>query len=476
VSTEPEDQIIAAIDAAEVVRDPLEGSAERAAVDPAAPFAVETVNSQTLTVIVPVSTITVPTDRMRRLRLGVVDELAESIAARGLIEPIIVQPTGSGYRLVVGGHRFAAVKQLGQAGIKAIIVDGLDADSVRLVEIDENLVRADLTPAERAIHFAERKRLYEKAHPETVSVRVRGGPGRGKKNESRNATRFASAFIDDTAKKLGKHRATVAREVARATKISSLADVPGTALDKADELDALAKLPTPVQRALISRAKSGEKVTAKHVAKKLQREARERDLASATETLGKNVYGVIYADPPWRFELWAESGRDRVADNHYPCMPQHEIGALPVPAADDCVLFLWATVPMLPAALYVLAAWSFTYKSAIFWNKDGSPGTGYWTRNEVEILLIGVRGDVPAPLPGEQPPQVIQAPRGAHSEKPTIFAEIIGKLYPNTPKLKMFARRARPGWDVWGNEARPPHIPDDLSIPDFLRRPTEAGE
>jgi N6-adenosine-specific RNA methylase IME4 len=255
---------------------------------------------------------------------------------------------------------------------------------------------------------------------------------------------------------------------------------PTPALDKADELDALAKLPAPAQRDLILRAKSGKKVTAKHVAKKLQREARERDLASATEaaaqTLGKNVYGVIYADPPWRFELWAESGRDRVADNHYPCMPEHEIGALPVPAADDCVLFLWATVPMLPAALYVLAAWSFTYKSAIFWNKDGSPGTGYWTRNEVEILLIGVRGDVPAPLPGEQPPQVIQAPRGAHSEKPTIFAEIIEQLHPNTPKLEMFARTARPGWDVWGNEAPLPHIPDDLSIPDFLRRTMEAGE
>ena len=67
-----------------------------------------------------------------------------------------------------------------------------------------------------------------------------------------------------------------------------------------------------LQHALISRAKSGEKVTAKHVAKKLQREARERDLASATEvaaqTLGKNVYGVIYADPPWRVPLrWRTS-------------------------------------------------------------------------------------------------------------------------------------------------------------------------
>ena len=106
---------------------------------------------------------------------------------------------------------------------------------------------------------------------------------------------------------------------------------------------------------------------------------------------------------------------------------------------------------MLPAALDVMAAWGFNYKSAMFWNKD-RPGTGYWVRNTVEILLIGTRGNVPAPLPGEQPPQIVEAPRGRHSEKPDIFAEHIEKLYPNVAKLEMFARAARPGWDAWGNE------------------------
>jgi N6-adenosine-specific RNA methylase IME4 len=99
-----------------------------------------------------------------------------------------------------------------------------------------------------------------------------------------------------------------------------------------------------------------------------------------------------------------------------------------------------------------MAARGFTYKSAWFWKKDHE-GTGHWSQNTVEILLIGTRGDVPAPTPGEQPDQMIEAPRGRHSEKPAVFYEIIERLFPNTPKLEMFARSARPGWDVWGAEA-----------------------
>ena len=129
------------------------------------------------------------------------------------------------------------------------------------------------------------------------------------------------------------------------------------------------------------------------------------------------------------------------------------IKALPISAADDCVVFLWATVPMLPAALEVLAAWGFAYESLVVWKTDRA-GAGYWVRNRVELLLIGTRGDVPAPAPGARLPQVIEAPRGRHSEKPAIFAELIERLYPNVPKLEMFARARRDGWDSWGMRRR----------------------
>jgi hypothetical protein len=102
------------------------------------------------------------------------------------------------------------------------------------------------------------------------------------------------------------------------------------------------------------------------VDKKERRAERERDLAAKQEALPNKRYGIIYADPEWRFEVYSrESGMDRAADNHYPTSGTDAICARPVAdiAADDCVLFLWATVPMLPDALRVMAAWSFEYKS-----------------------------------------------------------------------------------------------------------------
>jgi N6-adenosine-specific RNA methylase IME4 len=420
---------------------------------------------------------------MRQLRPDRVDALGESIHQRGLLQPIGLQPYGDGYRVVFGVHRFEAAKRLGHESIEAIILDGLDADAALLAEIDENLIRADLSPAERAMHLAERKRIYEKLHPETKST-SKGGVGRAKQTRRQNGDESVERFTKDVAKKTGKSERTIQREVERGT-IVGLADVPGTSLDAPDELDALVKLPEPVQRDLIARAKVGEMVTPNYVAQRLRRESRERELGEATEAasqaLGRNLYGVILADPPWRFEPYSrENGLNRAADNHYPTMTADAIKALLIPASNGCVLFLWATVPMLPRALDVMSTWGFAYRSAMFWKKDRE-GTGHWLRNTVEILLIGTKGDVPAPTPGQQPPQMIQTPRERHSEKPAIFAEHIERLLPNVPKLEMFAREARPGWDVWGNEI-PRHqlttpateqgakVGDGLDIPDFLLR------
>ena len=160
---------------------------------------------------------------------------------------------------------------------------------------------------------------------------------------------------------------------------------------------------------------------------------------------------MILADPPWRFNTFSEYGMDRSADNHYPTMLWDDIAALEVPAANDCVLFLWATSPMLPEALAVMRRWGFDYKSHIVWVKQKA-GTGYWTRSWHELLLIGTKGNVVAPAQGTQPPSVIQAPTGRHSEKPPIFAQKIAELFPNVPKLELFSRSPMPGWSAMGNE------------------------
>lgn len=192
--------------------------------------------------------------------------------------------------------------------------------------------------------------------------------------------------------------------------------------------------------------------------KKSVRSDREQALAKATqmasEELGSKLYNVIYADPPWSFEPYSkETGMDRSADNHYPTMSTIEICELEVPAADDCVLFLWATMPMLKDALAVMEAWGFQYKSGYVWVKD-RVGTGYWARNKHELLLIGTRGSIPAPASGEQFDSVVVAAVSRHSEKPALFAEMIEQMFPNASLLEMFARSKRAGWDVWGNQAR----------------------
>jgi N6-adenosine-specific RNA methylase IME4 len=145
---------------------------------------------------------------------------------------------------------------------------------------------------------------------------------------------------------------------------------------------------------------------------------------------------------------------DRSADNHYATSSLEAIKAIDVRSimASDSAMFLWATVPMLPQALETLAAWGFAYKSNFLWIKDRI-GTGYWSRNAHEHLLIGTRGKIPAPAPGTQWPSVIQAPVGRHSEKPATVYELIELYFPTLPKIELFARAARPGWDCWGLEA-----------------------
>jgi N6-adenosine-specific RNA methylase IME4 len=148
---------------------------------------------------------------------------------------------------------------------------------------------------------------------------------------------------------------------------------------------------------------------------------------------------------------------DRAADNHYPTSCTEVIAARDVAAiaAEDCVLFLWATVPMLPHALLVMAAWDFDYVSHAAWRKNRI-GTGYWFRNRHELFLVGTRGNIPAPAMGTQAESVIDASVGEHSAKPEIFLELVEQYYPNLPKIELNRRGpARPGWDAWGNEAAP---------------------
>jgi N6-adenosine-specific RNA methylase IME4 len=188
--------------------------------------------------------------------------------------------------------------------------------------------------------------------------------------------------------------------------------------------------------------------------KQERRVEREIELAANIIALPEKRYGVIYADPEWRFEPWSrETGMDRAADNHYPTSELQTIKNRSVNelAANDCVLFMWSTAPMLVDAIEVVESWGFDYTTQVVWVKDRI-GTGYWFRNKHETLLVGVKGEVPAPAPGTQVNSIIEASVGRHSEKPEVFYEIIERYFPNVPKIELNARQRRLGWDAWGLE------------------------
>ena len=178
--------------------------------------------------------------------------------------------------------------------------------------------------------------------------------------------------------------------------------------------------------------------------------AASREPTPLTGALGR--FPVIYADPPWTYDAGSTDPLRRI-DNHYPTMALDDIRALPVAdiATDDAALFLWTTNPKLEEALSVLDAWGFAYRTNLVWVKDRI-GMGYFARARHELLLVGVRGDLPTPEPATRPDSVIVAPRMAHSAKPAEAYTLIERMYPDLRRIELFARHRRPGWEAWGDQ------------------------
>lgn len=187
--------------------------------------------------------------------------LMESIREIGIINPIRVRPTEvyengrpvAGWEVTAGAHRFEAASRLGMTEAPCVIVEDDDLHA-ELAMIDENLCRAELSPAEAAYQTARRKEIYEALHPEARAQVRQGHIRQGAADDN-----LSPAFTSDTANSTGRDKRTVQRDAARGEALGeTLKDIVGTPLDKGVELDALAKL-DPDQRAeVIDKVKRGE--------------------------------------------------------------------------------------------------------------------------------------------------------------------------------------------------------------------------
>lgn len=165
-------------------------------------------------------------------------------------------------------------------------------------------------------------------------------------------------------------------------------------------------------------------------------------------------YNIIMADPPWSFLTYGKKHMTphRCAVDHYAVMSFEDLKAIPVPlwAAKDCALFMWIVGSHVDVGIDLARHWGFTFKTDAFvWDK-GKIGMGYWSRKQTETCYLFTKGKPRRLSKGVR--QLIKAPRREHSRKPDEVAQRIVELVGDLPRLEMFARTERPGWDVFGNQ------------------------
>lgn len=188
-------------------------------------------------------------------------------------------------------------------------------------------------------------------------------------------------------------------------------------------------------------------------------------------------YRTIVADPPWPMAWTAganrKNGRGEVHPNWkrelgYRTMSVEEIATLPVAdlAEQDAHLYLWVPDRWLidGDAGRIARAWGFDPLRLIVWAKKGY-GLGKFPRPQHEAVLVCRRGDLPFQVDTVGSVQEWKRPYGppthggrgigsgrVHSAKPEGFIDLVERASPS-PYLEMFARRARFGWDYWGDES-----------------------
>jgi len=165
-------------------------------------------------------------------------------------------------------------------------------------------------------------------------------------------------------------------------------------------------------------------------------------------------YKTILADPPWEQKMTGKWKREpnRRAVLPYPTMGLEEIKRLPVGKIADigCHLWLWVTNAFLRQGFEVMEAWGFNYLVPITWVKPS--GLGNWFVHTTQHILFGYKERCRFPL-GRYKPTAFCASAGGHSQKPEESYELIESISPE-PRLELFARHKRKGWDVWGNEVQ----------------------
>lgn len=172
-------------------------------------------------------------------------------------------------------------------------------------------------------------------------------------------------------------------------------------------------------------------------------------------------YKTIVIDPPWKYGKWGSGSEKALVQGEankpaplpYEWMTVDEISKLPIQSLydDNCEVYLWTTQKYLPDAFTVLRAWGLKYCQTLTWcKKPMGKGQGGVYCPTTEFLILARRGKMPKIERVDTTWWEVKRQK-RHSKKPEFFQDLI-ETVSNEPRLEMFARRKRAGWDVFGNE------------------------
>ena len=365
------------------------------------------------------------------------EALVKDIAAHGQHEPIVLYEG----EILDGRNRYRACEA---AGVDAWLEPYVGNDPIAFV-ISLNLKRRHLDESQRAMVAAK------------LATMKHGG--------DRRSDQAANLPVEKPTQKQAAEMLNVSDRSVRDAVVIRDHGIPelqkmiergGISVSGAADV---ARMPEEEQRKIVEGGKNQILKAAKEIrseragARRAARTEKLVQISNANAPLPKDrKYPVIYADPPWQYDHLVSVSRE--IENQYPTMSIEDICAMPVGdlTTPDAMLFLWAPPSFLHKGIRVIEAWGFAYLTSMVWDKQ-KIGMGYYARQQHEHVLLAYRGTAIVPDPYALSTSIVSAPRGEHSEKPAAFYEIIERMYPELPKVELFARSKRDGWATWGNQS-----------------------
>lgn len=353
--------------------------------------------------------------------------LADDIRKHGLLEPIMLFED-----MVLDGRNRCTACKIAGVEPEFYEFEGTHGEAVEFVW-SMNFIRRQLDPGQAAVAHAKREK-YDLEYAAKVE-KIKAEAAKRKKATLKQGDKKApvSQLVDERGDpNATRTDAALARTAGTNRRYLEAAR---TMLDESPErLEAVEK---------------GEK-TLSQVIREVNREKNQAKIPE----LPKGKYRVIYADPPWNYGS-SGSGLEQYgpAERHYPSMTIKELCDMDIQgiAANDAVLFMWVTSPLLGECFPIIKAWGFTYKTCFIWDKI-KHNFGHYNSVRHELLLICTRGSC-TPDSKKLHDSVVSLERtGKHSEKPEFFRELIEGMYTQGKRIELFARIKAKGWKAYGNE------------------------